>query len=431
MLDTVKQYLRYTSWPIIAAMVGLIVIGVLAINVSEQAQATARVVAHGFAQKQMLFGAIAIGAFLVMTVFPYQRVGEMAYPLFALTLVVLVAMFFLPKVHDTYRWIDAGLFQIQPSEIAKITYIAMVAWYLRTGENYRRLSGFAVPLVLTFVPMILILKEPDLGTSLLFLPTLYFMLFMAGAKIRHLLGVIAIATAFIFVPIPQKISPHWSKNETDCRQRIAYCQFQRDGENYLLTAAALAKMEPHQISRIAGWLNQNDPAFIRGNCYQLHQSIVIIGSGGMSGRSDWADNDYFFHTLPEDHTDFIFGIIGGQWGFLGCLGVLLLYMVIFVLGLEIASITTDSFGRMLAVGVLTMLFSQVVINVCMTMGMMPVTGVPLPLVSYGGSSLVMTCGALGLLINVGQRRPMQLGKLPFEFGHREKGPHLPNMADRK
>jgi cell division protein FtsW (lipid II flippase) len=129
--------------------------------------------------------------------------------------------------------------------------------------------------------------------------------------------------------------------------------------------------------------------------------------------------------LPDDHTDFIFSIVGGQWGFLGSAAVLFLYGVIFVFGVEIAVITYDPFGRLLAVGVLALLFSQIVINVGMTMGLMPITGMTLPLVSYGGSSLVVNCAALGLLVNVGQRRPILLSKRPFEHGDRKEKPPAP------
>jgi cell division protein FtsW (lipid II flippase) len=143
---------------------------------------------------------------------------------------------------------------------------------------------------------------------------------------------------------------------------------------------------------------------------------MVIGAGRLRGYGDWNDGEMYFQMLPEDHTDFIFSVVAGRWGFLGCLGALLLYGVIFLFGAEIAVITHDPFGRLLAVGVLALLFSQIVINVGMTMGLMPVTGMTLPLVSYGGSSLVMNCAALGLLVNVGQRRPILLAPKPFEHG---------------
>ncbi len=195
------------------------------------------------------------------------------------------------------------------------------------------------------------------------------------------------------------------------RKAVAYWST----DNRIVSALPIAIMEIHQLNRIDGWLRQSDPKVKMGKAYQLYESKMILGAGGISGRSEWNDDDTYFRSLPEDETDFIFSVVGGQWGFLGCLAVLGLYGVIFVFGMEISSITNDPFGRLLAVGVLALLFSQLVINAGMTMGMMPITGMTLPLISYGGSSLVVNCAALGLLVNVGQRRPILLGKRPFEY----------------
>jgi rod shape determining protein RodA len=185
-------------------------------------------------------------------------------------------------------------------------------------------------------------------------------------------------------------------------------------------------MEPHQLARVDGWLRQSDPRLrTTSKGYQLHQSMTVLGAGGLAGRRGWNDADAFFRMLPDDHTDFIFSVVGGQWGFVGCTGVLLLYALLFVCGVEIASATSDAFGRMLAVGVLAMFFTQLVVNAGMTMGLMPITGMTLPLISYGGSSLLANCAALGLLVNVGQARPISLGRRPFEFGRRREKPPAP------
>jgi len=407
MLDTARQYLKATSWPIIAAMIALMGIGIAAIGVAERADEAIA----GFQARQMGFAVLGMAVFVAATVVPYQRLGRAAYVLFALTLAMLVLVFFLPPIRACYRWINLRFILVQPSEIAKLSFIILLAWYLRYGDHYRRLRGLLVPFALTLIPMVLILKEPDLGTSLLFLPTLFFMLFMAGAKMRHLLGVLALAAVFTFLPIPRKIRADMGPIELADRKALAYWH----SDEYIVSAAPLAIMEIHQLKRVDGWLRQGDPAVNRGKGYQLHKSMLIIGSGGLTGRGDWNSTDTFFRMLPEDQTDFIFSVIGGQWGFLGALAVLFLYAVIFLFGIEIATITYDPFGRLLAVGVLALLFSQLVINVGMTMGLMPVTGMTLPMVSYGGTSLVVNCAAIGLLINVGQRRPILLGRRPFEF----------------
>jgi len=425
MLDVLRSYLRYTSWPIIAAMLALMAVGVSAIRVAEQADTSLR----DFSSSQIVFACLGASAFVLATVVPYQRLGKWSYALFGLTLLMLMALIVskaagglpgLMPVRDAYRWIDLGYYvKVQPSEIAKVTYVLAMAWYLRYGDHYRRLRGLILPLAMTLVPLALILKEPDLGTSLLLLPTLYFMLFMAGAKLRHLLGIIVLATVVVFMPVPKKLKPSMNPVEFETRKALAYwCYSSGDGSEVALTPAPLAGMEWHQIKRIHGWLRQSDPAVAGNRGYQLHQSKIVLGSGCWAGRGDWKTGPSFFRMLPDDHTDFIFSVIGGQWGFLGCLALIGLYGVIFLFGLEIAVVTYDPFGRLLSAGVLALLFAQICINMGMTMGLMPVTGMTLPLVSYGGSSLVVNCIALGLLVNVGQHRPLLLSRRPFEHGQR-------------
>ena len=443
MVNTLKQYLRYTSWPIIAAMLGLMIWGVCAIQVSEEAGALSSAQGHSGSahwKMQMVYWCPALIIFVLMSIVPYQKVGRAAYVLFGITLVVLVAMVAIPRVlgnrhplvaavlpgiRGAHRWIKMGPIQLQPSEIAKLTYIILLAWYLRYGNHYRKIGGLVVPFVLTLIPMALILKEPDLGTSLLLLPTLYVMLFMAGAKLRHLLGIIAVATAMIFMPIPVR-SPADSKDPEDrTRRALSYGFLNSVDKDYVFCAAPLAIMKSHQLKRIDGWLRQEESGIARGIGYQLHQSKMIMGSGCWTGRSDWNDTAAYFQMLPDDHTDFIFSVIGGQWGLLGCLGVLFLYGVIFLFGVEIAIVTYDPFGRLLAVGVLALLASQILINIGMTVGLGPITGMTLPLISYGGSSLVVNCAALGLLVNVGYHRPILLARRPFEHGEKRAKPPAP------
>lgn len=436
MNQTLKTYLRYTSWPIILAMVTLMAIGIIAIDVSEQADSQS-----GYAARQVVWAAVGIAVFVVMTVIPYPRIGQYAYVLFFITMLMLVIVFVPTPLtaprKGAHRWIGLQELSVQPSEIAKLTYIILLAWYLRYRDNYRRLGGLIIPFVLTLVPAVLILKEPDLGTSLLFLPTLYFMLFMAGAKLRHLLVILGLGTVFVLLPVSRQVEEppeprqfdtshvgpitfYSVKDDVEPSARpytpVAYCRYQfGDGPVSDLQPLSLRIMKDHQIRRIEGWLRQDDADIIKDKGYQLHQSKLILGSGCVTGRKGWNDSDMYFRLLPDDHTDFIFSVVGGQWGFLGCMAVLFLYGVIFVFGVEIAVITDDPFGRLLAVGVLALLFSQIFINAGMAMGLMPVTGMTLPFVSYGGSSLLINAAAMGLLINVGQRRPISLAPKPFEY----------------
>ncbi|MFP4105291.1 MAG: FtsW/RodA/SpoVE family cell cycle protein [Phycisphaerae bacterium] len=442
MLETLKRHLRYTSWPIIIAMVLLMMVGIVAIRSAEQLDTSFA----GFARKQIIFAVMGVVGFLSMTVIPYHKIGRFAYWMFGFTLVVLTLLLVLPRalpgnaavnwllpdIRGAYRWVNLGVVQVQPSEFAKLSYILMLAWYMRYRDNYRSLLGLIPPFLLTIVPMGLVFLEPDLGTSLLFLPMLYFMLFMAGAKLKHLVGIVVVGSVLVFLPIPHRLPAGFDRNEKTTRANLAYWSSETaDGGATLVSAAPLVKMKRHQIARIEGWLRQDDPRIIQGKGYQLHQSKLVLGSGMVLGRGDWHEADDYYTLLPDDHTDFIFSVIGGQWGFLGCLGVFVLFGVVFVMGVEIATVTNDPFGRLLAVGVVALLFSQIVINVGMTMGLMPITGMTLPLISYGGSSLLVNCMALGLLVNVGQRRPILLGQKPFEYGEKREKPPQPFGPDAR
>ncbi|MCE5279476.1 MAG: FtsW/RodA/SpoVE family cell cycle protein [Planctomycetaceae bacterium] len=426
MTAIIRRYLRLNIWPIIVAMVALMAIGIVAISVSDRTE---------LAGKQAAFMVVGLVAFFVITLVPYPRFGKAAYALFGVTLPLLLMMlvprllktdalnWLIPSINGARRWINFGPIMFQPSELAKLSFILMLAWYLRYGDHYRTLSGLIPPFILALVPMFLILKEPDLGTSLLLLPTLYFMLFMAGARLRHLLGIIAVATVLMLLPRPVDVSGLPAAEASD-RQALSYANMKFQGRPYAVMPVMLSVMEPHQLRRIEGWLGQGDPDKAGDEGYQLRQSKMILSVGALFGGGGWNEINQFYRTLPERESDFIFAVIGGQWGIAGCLTVLLMYAVIFICGVEIAVGTHDPFGRLLAVGVAALMFSQVVVNIAVVIGLMPVTGMTLPLVSYGGTSLVINCSALGLLVNVAQRRPISLAPRPFEHGAKE-GPEAP------
>ena len=433
-------------------MLGLMAIGLAAIHVSELADASMT----DNLTRQLMFVPVALAAFFLMLLLPYPALGQMSYLLFGATLLALAGVFLLEPTRGSYRWYAVGPIKIQPSEIAKFTTIIMLAWYLRYGDHYRRLRGLIVPFLLTLVPMGLVLMEPDLGTGMLFLPTLFIMLFVAGARLKHLLVILGLGVSLVLLPMLLPVdaakfqrersgftarslgpvtlysvdkSRDWHKRPKDVP--VAYARLQwRDGTVYDIQPLALRVMAGNdqtaeRAQRVAAWLRPDDPRLAMGKGFQPRLGRLILGSGGMTGgdwsqetagQADGVGGEDYFSVLPDDHTDFIFCVVGGQWGFVGCLVILLLYAVIFLFGLEIAVVTYDPFGRLLVVGVLALLFSQIIINVGMTLGLTPVTGMTLPWISYGGTSLVVNCAAVGLLINVGQHRPILLGRRPFEHG---------------
>jgi cell division protein FtsW (lipid II flippase) len=341
--------------------------------------------------RQLSHLGVGLIGFALIQIIGYRQVGRYAYVIFGVILALLILLVvarkipmaqFIPNRRNTYRWIVLGPLNFQVSEYAKVAFILALAAYLRFRTNYRTLTGLLGPFILTLIPLGLILKEPDLGTSLLLLPTLFVMLFAAGAKIRHLLLIIALGLAampaFYFSPL----------------------------------------MSPYQRDRIKSLLAQgeDDPRWRLSSGYQLNQSKIALGSGQTFGRP-LSEGAFFQHNLlPEDHNDFIFAVLGHQWGFLGCTAVLLCYFIIVASGLHAASTTTDPLGRLLAVGVSALILAQAVINVGMTIGLMPITGMTLPFVSMGGSALIANYLAIGLLVSVSRRRPLDIAPRPFEFG---------------
>ncbi len=346
-------------------------------------------------KRQLLWTALGLVAFCGVNLIHYRLLGEVSYLLFGLSLALLIVVLWghflapdnplIPRINWARRWIKLGPATIQPSEIAKMTYILSLAWYLRLRDNYRTLRGLFGPFALTLLPMALILKEPDLGTTLLFLPVLFSMLFVAGARIRHLALIVLLGVVMAF-PFYHFIMPAYQKD---------------------------------RIQMLLKQSETDDIEWLRDEGYHLDQSKTYIATGGLWGQA-WDPPDYLQHMAPltHGHTDFIFSLISHQWGALGGMGLILLYVLLFLGGVEIAANQPDPYGRLVAMGITALFAAQMFVNIGMTMGLLPITGMTLPFVSYGGSSLLSSFMALGLLSNVARHRPYKTlsPNQPFEFG---------------
>jgi len=361
-------------------------------------------------KKQMIFAAVAMAGFIVVNSVNYRRFGAVSYWIYAFVLLLLgllllgryvVDIPFVPEINGTHRWIKfriAGrdLPAVQPSEFCKLVYVLALAWYLRYRSNYRNFSALIGPFALTLLPMVLILLEPDLGTVMLMMPIFFAMLFVAGAKVKHLLIIVLMALA---------VSPLlWHKMKPYQRTRISSVLLQ--------SGWVREKAEQHPtLGRILVGRKFSTKQWMNDWGYHLIRSKYAVASGGInSGKGYGFRQGPFikYNFLPERHNDFIFAMIAHQWGFWGCLGLLGLYVIIVVCGLEIAVNNTDPFGRLVAVGIVATFTVEVVVNVSMTLGLMPITGLTLPLVSYGGSSLLVSMASVGLLNNVGRCRPFSV-----------------------
>lgn len=370
------QSLRRAPWTIVLCAVALLVLGLSGIGRGDELSH-----AGTFFGKQAVWIILAAPAFLLAARIPYSGLRRQAYFWFGVSVVLLVLAYLFPARWGSRRWIPLGVMYFQPSELAKLAFVAALSRYLMYRENYRTLAGLVAPFALTLVPLGLILKEPDLGTSLLFLPVLFAMLFAAGARLRHLSLIAGLGAAILPV--------FWLAMSAEQQSRVTALFLQRDGGP--------------------------TPT---GDGYHLHQSKQVLALGGVSG-SQWngptVDDPLAYH-LPACRTDFVLCMIGERFGLCGCLTVLVLYAILFGRGLLIAAQTREPFGRLLAVGIVSLLAAQTMINTAMTVGLVPITGITLPLLSYGGSSLLFTSIALGLLTNIALRPGYEISADPFRFG---------------
>ncbi len=408
----------------LAAMLALIAIGIAAIYAAgnpDPAQAAGEPSVSPRAwQKQLIFAAAGLAALCAVNILPYRLLGPASYWLYPAILLILAFLLlgkfldipFVPQINGACRWLQPIPkidLKIQPSEFCKLAYILALAWYLRFRSNYRHFKGLVGPFALTLLAMALILLQPDLGTVLLFMPILFAMLFIAGAKVKHLA---------IIVLLGVLVSPIlWANMRPYQRMRISALLLQNEW----------VFQKAHEYPRLAEILagsTTNLDRWMRDQGYHLRHSKYAIASGGLRGYG-FRKGPYITQnakntswSLPEKHNDFIFAIVAHQWGFIGCLAVLALYTVIVMCALEIAWLNTDPFARLITIGIIAMFAVAVVVNIAMTIGLMPITGLTLPFLSYGGSSLVVNMMAIGLLNNIGRGRPFTVAGRGLENLHR-------------
>lgn len=377
--------------------------------------------------RQLAFAAVGVIGMAVTVAFGYQRLGRLSYTLFGLCILVLALLVidrwvdfpFVPVKRNTRRWVQLGGIQIQPSEMMKVAYVLALAWYLRYRSNYRTFLGLIPPFALTLLPMGLIKLQPDLGTLLLFLPVLFVVLYVAGAKGKHL-------AAIIFMGLC--CSPlFWTKIEPYQQLRITSVLLQNKAVRDYLSQRPPSRPDldtrweyfrPREFSRARWMLELANWENVTG--YQLSRSKIAVGSGGLWGQGTGKGVFVEYDFLPEKHNDFVFAMVNHQWGLIGGVLTVVCYALVVIIGYEIAVLTREPFGRLVAVGLTTMLAFQAVTNLCMAIGLGPVTGVTLPFVSAGGSSLVINFISLGLIISVARDRPLLFTNRPFEFNDEDE-----------
>ena len=339
------------------------------ISVLEIKSATLHTKFHGFDQKQIGFLVVGLVLMFLFSLIDYHRLIDIAHWAYGIGILSLIAVaLFGTRVLGGKRWISLHGVHFQPSEWIKLVLIIAIAryfWGLAGKELTWADIGKASAMV--GLPMVFVLKQPDLGTSLTYLPILICGLFLGGLRFKQA-GIILITLALIGVVV-LKSGKH---------------------------------LKPYQQARINAFLNpDSDP---RGSGYQIRQSLIAVGSGGIWGKGANKGTQTQGDFLPIPYTDFIFAAFCEEHGFVGALGVLLLYFLIFMRLIQNAQTASDLPGTFIIMGIVAVLIFQVAVNIGMVVGLMPVTGIPLPLMSYGGSSILFTFMALGIVMNIRMRR---------------------------
>ncbi|MBV8602226.1 MAG: rod shape-determining protein RodA [Candidatus Eremiobacteraeota bacterium] len=364
-----RPWYRSFEWSLAIACVLITLIGIVCIYSATFHDAAAATEA----KKQAVYGLMGLGLMAGFAFVDYRRWQRWALPLYLVMLVLLAFILFKGNTaHGAVRWIALGPFQFQPSEPAKLIIAIVVAALLARG-TYSRIQDLFVPLLVVAVPALLVLKQPDLGTTLVLLAILTAQLYFGVANLLDF--AIYLVTGAV-------------------------------AATYVITSEKILK--PFQKARLLVFLDPKlDP---QGAGYSLNQSKIAVGNGGLFGKGLFHGTQTQLNFVPEHSTDFIFTVLGEELGFAGAFVLLALYAVVIVGGVRAMYAARDHFGFLLAAGLVAMIFFHILVNVGMTIGIMPITGIPLPFMSYGGSAILTDYAAIGILLNIA----MQKDRLIFE-----------------
>ncbi|GAC1335925.1 MAG: stage V sporulation protein E [Candidatus Dormibacteria bacterium] len=381
---------------LLATVVALCILGLVMVYSSSEALG---VVEHNnasyFFQRQLIWLALGAAGGLLALGFDYHRLRSLAPVMMVVTVIVLLAVL-VPHVgvqrNGARRWFGFGSFTIQPAEIAKIVVICYLArWLEKSAERVRSVREGLVPFLLMLGLIVgLVLLEKDLGTSMVLALIALSMFMVAGARWHHVGGVVGLAA---------------------------------------LGLVALIKLEPYRYHRMSAFLNPWSDSLNTG--FQSVQSVLALGSGGVAGVG-LGNSIQKYQWLPEAHTDFIFAIVGEELGLIGTLLVLCLFCLLAYRGYRAALRAPDTFGLLLATGITTWITFQAFINMAAVTVVLPTTGIPLPFVSFGGSSLSVTLTAVGLLLNISAQgvKPKVARRAGIDIGRRHRGAHIPGAGRR-
>ncbi len=322
-----------------------------------------------YVDRQAVYAGVGLLVAIVLSRIDYSRLREYRYPMYGLLIALNIIVFGMPQVRGARRWIPLPFFQVQPSEFGKVLLIASLAAFL--VNRSRRLHEWRTTariMLLALIPALLVIPQPDLGTGMVYVAVAFTILFVAGTSWKHLTALVAMFAASVAIVLAGA------------------------------PALGVHVLKPYQVQRLTGFLNpSHDP---QNQTYNITESLIAIGSGQKTGRGVAHATQTNLNFLPENQTDFIFSVVGETYGFAGAALVLSLYALMIWRALRILTMSKNLYGTLIVGGILAMIMFQVFVNVGMTIGIMPITGVPLPLMSYGGSSVLITFIAVGLLQSI-------------------------------
>ncbi len=368
-------HIRRFDWTMFGTILVLLVISILFIFSAGYQTGDASLT--GKALRQLIWALIGLGFYAAASAFDYRRLKDIHWWVYAGSLLLLLLVFLFPEKNSAHRWIPMPGFDLQPSEFAKLSVVFTLAAFLSNpATDVDEFSSFAIAFLVVVVPFMLIVVEPDLGTSMVLIPLVLALLFCADAPVRPLLILVGAGiVGLVLLAV-------WLRFFPDT------CPF----------------LTEYQKSRILVYLNvSQDPL---GAGWNKLQSQIAVGSGGIFGKGYLKGTQNILGFLPRTvaPTDFIYSVVAEETGFAGSGLLLVLYTTVTVRCMRAAVQAQELFGRLLAMGIGVLLFTHVFINIAMTVGLMPITGLPLPLMSYGGSFMVTTMAALGLVQSVYLRR---------------------------
>ncbi|MBI4358023.1 MAG: rod shape-determining protein RodA [Candidatus Omnitrophica bacterium] len=356
----VPRFLKQIHWPLVILTVLFAVLGIFEIYSASFREG------GSYASKQLCWLFVGLLVFFATMWLGYRSFLDLGYLFYGLTIGMLVwVLFFGESVSGAQRWIFLGPFALQPSEFAKVATLLTLANFLAARSPVEKQKRtFLMASVLVGLPTLLVLKQPDLGSALVFLPLFLAMMFLWGIRFRYLI--------LLFLMGLSSLPLLWHI------------------------------LKPYQQKRILVFFNpQIDPI---GASYTAIQSKIAVGSGGLFGKGWLGGTQTQLDFVPEHHTDFIFSVVAEEFGFLGAFFLVILFLLLISYIFQIMQQTTDFRARLLAVGIASAIAFQVFVNIGMTIGLAPITGIPLPFISYGGSSLIANFFILGLLASVYKER---------------------------